>query len=135
VRIHAFETLKEKKRIKKMKAYVLILFVVLSGCVQRDPINRIVKKESDNHYFKSGPISPVYLPSNAPIAEVITQAFSNAFPFRIYANNVNVITQRNVSLAGQTFIAVLVKTESGEKVVFLQYDVNHWWHRVYDVKK
>jgi hypothetical protein len=118
-----------------MKASFLIIFVAmtLSGCTSKDPIANFVGKEQGDRYFGNGPFKRLNLPRTAPIDELVTQAFENAFPVPVYPENINVITQRQVNISGEEYTAVLVNTEHGERVVVLRYSdpMHGWWNHVY----
>ena len=131
--------------IAGMRIWPFILTaLVLAGCGRRDPIDRIVKEESANPHFPSGLTSIIQLPAAAPVAQVTAEALGLA------ETNITILETRQVHISygdenklvppeSLSYIAVLVDTGSGRKVVLLQFrqDSHHppggWWSRDYDL--
>jgi hypothetical protein len=134
-----------------MKVWLLIALttLALSGCGQRDPIDRVVQEESANHYFRSGPVELIRLPPDAMPEQLARMAAKQDLHAPGSVTKVletrkveimpkgtpkNMIDQKYIDYC--TFTAVLVDTDSGRRVVLLQYrhlDTNTvgWWYRIY----
>jgi hypothetical protein len=132
-----------------MKAWPFIFLVtfVLAGCGHRDPIDRIVRQDSADPSFRSGLNGLIMLPSTASITNVTTRALETVGA----GTNIMILETRQVQIAygdeakivqpqAIRYTAVLVDTDSGKKVVLLQFDgpkhgpSGGWWSRVYDAK-
>jgi hypothetical protein len=122
--------------MKNMKTFWLTILgaIISSGCTPKDAIDRVVQQESSSPAFRNEPFKKINLPVTAPINEVITQAFEKTFPLPTHVGNINVITQRSVNIKGDLYTAILVETESGQKVVLLRYEptIQSWWNGVYN---
>jgi len=112
----------------------ILVMIVLTGCTHKDPIDRVVNEESKNPFFGNGIFRPISLPTNAPIGEVVTQVFESPATLPIPVAGMNIVTQRQVNIFGETYTAVLVRTLHEQKVVLLQYSpyANGWWSCIYD---
>jgi hypothetical protein len=110
----------------KTRSLAILGLIALWGCTKQDPINHLVQQASSNPYFGSGIYTPIYMPSNAPINEVVKQA--------IHLGSINVVTQRDVNINSVRYKAILVETGSRRRVVLLRYEppVQRWWNGVYD---
>lgn len=105
-----------------------------------DPIDGLVRRLSSSYgLWQNGLFKPIDLPASAPAEAVVAQVYKNA---NLYqggkATNYQIIKRRQVQIGdnvkGNNYIAVLVDTNVGGKVVLLQYDEQskQWWNRVYD---
>jgi hypothetical protein len=111
-----------------MKFIVLAVLslAVVCGCGPRDPIERVVQKESVNDYFGSGLHSFISLPATASVQQVVG---------RIMKADTKVLTNRDVRLSGETYTAALVENDGHRKVVLIRYEdgkLHGWWHQEYD---
>lgn len=126
---------------------LIILFYASSGCAKRDAtdssvakaakkdaIDSFIAENTSNPTFGNGFYKPINLPTNAPIDEVVTQALKYAQPFPIPVNNMDIITQRQVEIASETYIAVLISTPHEQKIVLLQCLGKSSWNDTFDVK-
>jgi hypothetical protein len=114
--------------------FIFLASLVLAGCGRSDPIDRVVRQESSNPYFPSGPFYGINLPDTAPIEEVVTQAFEHALPLRIHPGKIDLLAKREVKIHEETYTAMLVQTSSGQRVILLRYlpRVTNWWSMIYD---
>ena len=118
--------------------------MVLAGCGHRDPIDRIVKKDSADPFFPSGLTGIIKLPPTAPVSEITARALG------LTGTNVTILETRLVHISygdsdkllppeSVLYTAVLVDTDTGRKVVLLQFERDKrdppggWWSRVYDL--
>lgn len=100
--------------------------------------------------FPSGLYVPIFLPSNAVPAEVAKVALRRDDWFA--STNCSVVITRAVTIScgsnalsgiDTNFVAVLLRTSLGDRVVLLRFKdtsnwkerMDHWWSRVYDPKK
>ena len=121
----------------KAWSFIILMAFVLIGCGHRDPIDRIVKKESANPYFGNGGFVPIRLPKSASPTEVVGKIFGK----------VKILETREVQIPAGTgfppevvnYTAVLVDRGFDQKVVFLKFvEDKHrppggWWSQVYDL--
>ena len=135
-----------------MKARPFIIFVaalVLVGCGHRAPIDRVVQEDSANGWLRSGPVELVQLPPDATPEQVARMAVKQ--DVHRLGSVTKVLETRKVQIKPKgtpkdmmdqkyidycTFTAVSVDTDSGRRVVLLQYrhlDKNTvgWWYRIY----
>ena len=112
-----------------MKPVMLAILAVaiVAGCGPRDPIERIVQKESGNAYFGNGMYSPINLPATASVEQVIC---------KIFPPGTKILTNREVRISDEMYRAALVETGGQRKVLLLQYHpgskISGWWHKVYE---
>ena len=134
----------------RMKASSLIIFtaLVLTGCAHRDPIDRIVKKDSADQHFPSGPFAVINLPATAPVTEVVSNALGQPDLSGLSVKHFTVLETRQVKIHADygippelvNYTAVLVDTSFGQKVVLLQFQKHKqntngwWWSHVYDLE-
>jgi hypothetical protein len=129
-----------------MRVAAILCSVVIAcayiSCAPPDPIAGVARKESSNPWFSSGMYSAVALPVTASPLDVAAAALGQP------STNVVLFEARKVSIcysdaqkmepAAREYMAVLVGTSSGRKVVLLQYreylKQPGWWNRVYDVE-
>jgi hypothetical protein len=116
-----------------------------------DPIAALVERLSASHLWQNG-LSPILgLPATASIDEVIARMFEKVSfaegrvtQYRILETRLVQIPE-NLSYASSaapriaerlpyTYIAALVRTDFGDKIVLLKYEDPRtgWWSRVYD---
>jgi hypothetical protein len=124
--------------------FIILTALILAGCGHRELIDRIVKEDSADPHFPSGLSSLIRLPAAAPVAQVAAKALG------LVETNITILETRQVHISHGdenklvpperlSYIAVLVDTGSGRKVVLLQFqqDSDHppggWWSRDYDL--
>jgi hypothetical protein len=123
----------------KANALGIMLAALLTGSVAGDPIDRLSAwlTTPSNSPFPNGPWQPISLPVTADTKQL---AFAALAPKD--TSGFNILKTRKLRLAAKgmeglgdpNYMAVLVNTRSGLKIVLLQYDVNVWISRVYDTK-
>jgi hypothetical protein len=111
-----------------MRFSVLAYFslALVAGCAPRDPIERVVQKESANEYFGNGMYRLIPLPATASVLQVVG---------RILKAEPKILTNRDVRLSGETYTAALLENDGHRKVVLIQYHegkLHGWWHQEYD---
>lgn len=124
---------------------------------QGDPIARLVERLSVSHLWRSGPYPQLRLPATASTDEVIARVFAitslgegRTTRYRILETRLVQISEGQAAQFGipetrrmqiqiaeglpYTYIAALVRTEMGDKIVLLKYEDTRagWWSRVYD---
>ena len=110
----------------KLMFFAVLSLAVVTGCGTRDPIERVVQKESANDYFGNGLHSFIPLPATASVQQVVG---------RILKAEAKVLTNRDVRLSGETYTAALVENDGHRKVVLIRYEdgkLHGWWHQEYD---
>jgi hypothetical protein len=125
----------------KTACFVILMGSILVSCVKTDPIEHIVRKESSNPTFQSGLTSLLRLPATAIPEQVTLNVLGESKTNIIISEIRHVhISYRGVQLPAEftNYIAVLVDTKSGRKVVLLQYQNDKhmpgWWSQTYDIK-
>jgi len=133
-------------RVKAL-CYIFLLAAVLTGCGQRDPIDQVVRQESSNPYFGNGLFVPIHLPATTSPEQLASAIFNR--DSSTSGNKANILETKKVQIRYKdspedarpdacSYIAMLVDTASGRKVVLLQYHeggskgLGGWWHQVYD---
>jgi hypothetical protein len=103
-----------------------------------DPIASLVEKISASHgRWLNGSYPILGLPATASTDEVITRMFEMTSFAEGRVKQYRILETRLVQISGSlpnTYIAVLVRTELGDKVVLLKYEGARmgWWSRFYD---
>lgn len=118
-----------------------------------DPITTLVERLSASHVWKNGMYPNLGLPGTASTDEVIARVFEMtsfqegpAKRYRILETSLvqipeslpypTIAAEKTSKNLPYTYIAALVRTEFGEKIVLLKYrDLpTGWWSRVYDAR-
>jgi hypothetical protein len=100
-----------------------------------DPITTLVEKISASHGLWLNGIYPILgLPATASTDEVIARMFEMTSFAEGRVKQYRILETRLVQVSGDTYIAALVRTELGDKIVLLRYAGTPmgWWSRVYD---
>ena len=102
-----------------------------------DPIARLVGSLSASHLWQNGRYPVLGLPATASTDEVIARVFEMTGFQEGHAKRYRILETRLVQIPGSlpyTYIAALVQTEFGDKIVLLKYEDPRagWWSRVYD---
>jgi len=132
----------------KVSSFIILLAVALTGCGQRDPIDRVVRQASSDPFFRNGMWKPILLPATASPEQLASAVFKQ--DFSELGNVTKILETKKVQIAykdmtnevpNATYTAVLVDADIGRKVILFQYSENKrdkrisgWWHRVYDQK-
>lgn len=130
---------------------VFSIAVLLLGCVllpersaiaeqaaaKGDPITRLVEKLAASHVWRNGMYPELMLPATASTDEVIARVFEVTSFGQGRAKQYRILETRLVQISESlpyTYIAALVRTELGDKIVLLKYEdpPTGWWSRVYD---
>lgn len=104
-----------------------------------DPIDALVAKLSKTQGMWLNGISPVIeMPEGAPIEDLVAEFFQKVNYDGGPIGSQRIAEIRRVTippgLSSDEFIAVLVNTNLGRKILLLQYSKSGgWWSRVYDV--
>ena len=64
---------------------IMFVFVGIVSCTKNSPIDNILKQVESDPDFGNGPYKKFRTPPNAPLNDVLKQAFSNHFPLPISA--------------------------------------------------
>jgi hypothetical protein len=105
----------------------------------RDPIDALVAQLAPTGGIWRNGLSPILdLPATAPIEEVVAEFFQKVSYAEGETGSPTVKEIRRVqidhSAGDDEYIAVLVDTKLGRKILLLQYSpAGGWWSRVYDV--
>lgn len=76
--------------------------------------------------FPSGPFTPISLPPNAPIADLVAKSFKYSFGDQAVGTNSTIVTNRLVRIWGRkdlpplqntSYFAALVDTNVGQRIV------------------
>lgn len=115
--------------------------MLVSGCHKSDPIDHVLA-EAERETLHSYTYTPIALPETAASEEVISNLFSRATlhggtatPYTIQESRPlkNVPRYEHYKLLDlQT--AVLLKTDTGQKVVLLRPLKTGWYYRIYSVR-
>lgn len=103
------------------------------GCSRSDPIDRLMASLQKVE-FSSIPFSPIDLPTNTPPEKLIA-ALSNRGDF----TNVTIIEIREVqdifdTSRGRHHTAVLLNSNTGQKIVLFQWQSVGWEYEIHDAK-
>jgi hypothetical protein len=104
-----------------------------------DPIEALVERLSLTHGLWVNGFAPkIDLPANAPTNQVLEQMFKVIGFNNGHVTSYQIVETRQVRIIGgfqdTNFMAVLVETNLGRKVVLLQHQTGPggWWSRTYD---
>jgi hypothetical protein len=116
-----------------------------------DPITTLVERLSASHLWKNGTFPILELPATASTDEVIARVFEKTSLAEGRVTQYRILETRLVQIPESvpypsiaatriqetlpyTYIAALVRTDFGDKIVLLKYDDPRigWWSRVYD---
>jgi hypothetical protein len=102
-----------------------------------DPIARLVERLSASHVWRNGMYPELGLPATASTDKVIARVFELTSFEEGRAKQYRILETRLVQISEfrpGTYIAALVRTEFGDKIVLLKYERQpmRWWSRVYD---
>ena len=125
--------------------FLAIVFVLAAGCARADQIDNVVTNLPDD--WHDGPTPVIILPQTTPVGQLLTNSFHCAL-LDDCITNYSLMMSRQVTLTNHGFwteryLAVLVRTKRGEKLVlFKSFDLplpdgtrtNAWWSRVFDAK-
>jgi hypothetical protein len=111
-----------------------------------DGIDALVSKLENTHGLWLNGVSPILeSPANASADDVVTEVFLKSTPPEGRVTDFSVLKTREVTIPiapnlkpgpGETYTAVHVKTNVGEKIVLLQHGkTSGWWSRIYDAKQ
>jgi len=123
----------------------------MMGCATApDPIDNLVTQLSASEDWFNGIYPEVSLPKTASIKQVLIKVFPMAgvdsghltkYEILESVTSYKILKIRQVyiqpapgNVPPESYIAVLVQTNLGEKIVLLKYggDIPDWWSRVYD---
>ena len=107
------------------------------GNAASDPIDRLVARLSNTHGLWGNGATPVLnLPLTATIEQVIAEVFRVTVFERGYVTSYKIKQTKevriDVDMPLERYMAVLVQTKLGEKIVLIRYETSGWWGRVYD---
>ena len=134
--------------------FLLLICGWLVGCVTAtkpqaklsDPVDQLVAKLSSDELWMNGYFNAIDLPPSASAESVLTEFYqyrgqkehvTHLFP-KLFVATYQIIEIRQVqigsTLGDKNFIAVLVDTNLGKKIVLLQYENQNskWWSRSSD---
>lgn len=104
-----------------------------------DPIEALVERLSLTHGMWVNGFAPkIDLPANAPTNQILEQMFKVIGFNNGRVTSYQIVEMRQVRIHGgfqdTNFMAVLVETNLGRKVVLLQHQISSvgWWSRTYD---
>jgi hypothetical protein len=125
--------------LKSALAVVYLAALLLAGCSEKpeeDPIDHVIDKESHNVHFPGGFAPFIRLPAGATPDQVVATALHIKY-FVPAATNFTIVTNRQVTISGNQYNAILADTKIGKKVVLFHPEGTNgdWWTRVYEVKK
>ena len=104
-----------------------------------DPITRLVGRLAASPDWRSGTYPSLELPATASTDQVLARVFEMTSFEHGRVKQHRILETRVVQIADglpHAFIAVLVRTELGDKIVLMQLGgpPTDWWSRVYDVQ-
>lgn len=121
------------------------------AAAKSDPIATLAERLSASPLWRNGHFADVKLPATASTDEVIAGMFEKlslqegqVSRFRVLETRLvripenvpytNVPTTRTTQALHYTYIAALVRTDYGDKIVLMKYEGPRvgWWSRVYD---
>lgn len=120
---------------------VFIVALLVAGCNSTpDPIDHLVADLSSTHgMWRNGYSMEIKLPKTASTDELIEQFFKISSFDRGKVTSYKILKSRQVHIPdsdkNEIFIAVLVKTDFGEKIVLFKKYESGWWCRAYDANK
>ena len=108
--------------------------------VASNPIDQLVADLSASRGWEpwwAGISSGLGLPETASPEDVIHRIFEMGMPTG-QVRNYKILEIRQVHIpngdGSGLYTAALVQTDSGKKIVLMQYDGRDWWTRTYDIK-
>lgn len=120
--------------------FIFIIAAFLVGCARTpDAIDLLVADLSSTHgMWLNGYFLDIRLPKNASTQEVIEQVFKEAIFDTGKVTSYKILRTRQVHIADSSetdlYIAVLVHTNFGEKIILLKRGED-WWCRYYDANR
>jgi len=105
-----------------------------------DPIASLVERLSASRLWRNGMYPTLGLPETASTDDVIARVFEMTGFAEGRAKQYRILETRLVRISDEknlpyyTYIAALVRTDLGDKIVLLKYEGpgTGWWSRVYD---
>jgi hypothetical protein len=125
------------QRISKANQLLAIVgAMVLIGCAPNDPIDSLAQRLSSDRYWHNGYVYPINLPASASPNKLIIEAFDHTAASDVKPATMHISNQRKVKIKGFEYLALLVETDVGEKIVLLQYveKAHCWFSYVFNVK-
>jgi hypothetical protein len=135
----------------------LAAIIFATGCASSDPFDNLVADVTnrshhtpalDRYHFPNGLWDVLFLPASATPAQLIAELPRGDGSFSLDTTNFYILETRHIRVAyseqdveelDPNYTAVLVKTDSGRKIVLAQFQRNGtndtWAARVYDVNK
>jgi hypothetical protein len=128
--------LANQKLSKAIRPLLLACVIVFIGCRPNDSIQSLVKRLSSDPYWYNGYENPINLPSTMSQSNLVLEAFNHAAISNVKPISMHISGQREVSIKGHKYSALLVETDVGEKIVLLRYveKAHCWLSYVFDVK-
>jgi len=105
--------------------------------IAADPIDELVQKLSVSPLWKNGLSPDLDLPADAPTDQIIARVFERTGFDDGYVKTHRILDTRVVRIPGEiadSYLAALVDTNFGRKIVLLKYESTRWWSRVYAVR-
>jgi len=117
-----------------MRLWLITLLMYSSLAVSAsDPIDRLVQSLPSNGLWTNGLFPKIMLPATADASQVIAECMVGA-----HIEKYSILEIRDVAVAGLSvkYLAVLVDSTAGQKIVLMQYasPASGWWTRIYDAK-
>jgi hypothetical protein len=120
-----------------MRTTVLaVLFALVAGCATADQIDNVVTNLPDN-WPMGGSATPVFfLPQTAPLDQLLTNSF-HCWQLDDSITDYKVINRRQITNPRahipkgfmDSYLAVLVQTRHGEKIVLIGHLSRQWFRR------
>jgi hypothetical protein len=110
---------------------------ITSGLTEHmnNSVDNLVTILSSNPLWQNGVSPTIDLPPTASTEQVIAKYFESVSFDEGKVSSTNILEIRNVQIRGSlpdSYTAVRVSTNLGEKIVLLQYSGKMWWSKVYD---
>jgi hypothetical protein len=102
-----------------------------------DPIDELVQKLSADPLWLNGRYPDLDLAADAPTDQLIARVLERTGFEDGYVKTHRILETRVVRIKGEiadSYLAALVDTDLGRKIVLLKYERTGWWSRVYAVR-
>jgi len=93
----------------------------------------VTRLKATRGMWVNGYYTPIELPATTPIPQVLAAVLETIHYDERRATTYHIVEIREVQVEfQQRYVAVLVETDLGNKIVLLRHTESGWWNRVYD---
>jgi len=119
--------------------FLLPLLLIISSVISApiDPIEALVQKLSENHFWRNGSYPIIELPNDSDPKAILASYFDKiSFDDGSRIATFQIKQFKNVKIKGSLpddYVAILCETDHGNKIILMQFwDEAGWWIRLYD---